>query len=353
MMQRTFPGRSAQRFIPAVVVVLALIAGSVFVATGQDQPQTYYACADADGDLKNLRVDAAPECGQKETLVSWESGEVPSWDDLAGIPAAFQDGTIDWTEVEGVPAGFADGVDDGLTSVSWNDVQDVPAGFADDTDNVDGGIAADLQCVECVRMGEIGEGSIVMRNMGPDSVGSTQVRDDILTADDLAENSVGTSELADGAVGTTNLGNGAVTTDKQTANVLSADGGTTHLVSGGAPVPLMMPGTTGFTPGGGTEDTHAVMLTVEIDLRCPECGAGNSATVNIFVEDQANVPIGDKVVVLNESNERASVTINRLLFMPGGTPTEFVIEGMSVATGGTDVIVDRANVIAVDLGDTP
>jgi hypothetical protein len=339
-------------YILTVVALLALTFGSVFVATGQSQPHTYYACATSSGQLTQIRVDAEPTCGPNQHVVSWASGGVPSWNELADVPADLQDGSVDWTEVDGVPSDLADGDDVGLTSVGWNDIQGVPAGFADAIDDIDGGTAADLNCLECVDANEIVDASITADDLATDSVGSDEVNDDSLTASDLAEGSVGSSELTDGGIGTNDLSDGAVTTSKQTANVLQATGSPSQLDNG---VTTTLIGPWPFTPGGAITDTHVVLVSIVIDLRCQLCDAngGNVATVDVTARDDTLALNLARTVEFVEPNQTETVTISQLLFLNGGAPTNVVIEATTTATGAAVVTFDDGNVVLADLGRTP
>lgn len=63
--------RSLRAIGAALALVLAFTAGSVFVASGQPEANTYYGCLSGTGGLTKVSVNEEPLCPGAYTLISW------------------------------------------------------------------------------------------------------------------------------------------------------------------------------------------------------------------------------------------------------------------------------------------
>lgn len=68
-MRHTLSARVYRALLPALIVVLVLLAGSVALVQGNG-PTTYYACEGPNGDISQVST-VEPACNGTHTLVSW------------------------------------------------------------------------------------------------------------------------------------------------------------------------------------------------------------------------------------------------------------------------------------------
>lgn len=67
------PQRWARVLGTALVLVLALTAGTMYVAVSQTTPTTYYGCRNAQGNVGLIKAGSPPTCPSGYSLVSWNS----------------------------------------------------------------------------------------------------------------------------------------------------------------------------------------------------------------------------------------------------------------------------------------
>ena len=135
--------------VVALLVVLALGAGTVYAAIPNGDGK-YYAClTKSTGALKVINYPKV-KCATGQQLLKWSqqgpagaqgaqgvqgpqgpagaSGS-SNWGDIANKPADLADGQVGWGEVANKPDALADGV------VGWGEVANVPPDFTDGVDN--------------------------------------------------------------------------------------------------------------------------------------------------------------------------------------------------------------------------
>src|SRR5688500_427098 len=80
-LSRIRPGLAA-----AIVIALVLAGGSVFSASGDPAPATYFGCLTPGGTLHRLVVspDDEPDCPADQTLISWNELGPPGPQGLQG-----------------------------------------------------------------------------------------------------------------------------------------------------------------------------------------------------------------------------------------------------------------------------
>lgn len=65
--------RSVRALGAALALVLAFTAGSVFVASGQQEANTYYGCLSGTGGLTKVTINEPPTCPGAYTMISWNA----------------------------------------------------------------------------------------------------------------------------------------------------------------------------------------------------------------------------------------------------------------------------------------
>ncbi len=360
----------------ALAAAIGLTAAPALLAHG-GQSTMIHACAKATGGNNYLRVvDAGEACGPTEVSLDWNIAYLAGagltldpatntfsvtgvpWSALSGVPADLADGDdvgSDWDGLTNVPAGFDDDIDDigddwanltnipadisdgddigddwpALTNVpigfqdgtddvgdAWDGLTGVPAGFVDDVDDVDGGTAADVVCAQagCV------------------------------DATDIGDDSVGSEELADGTVGSADLGDGAVTSGKVTANAQqAADPGGENFGAGTTlanAAPLAIP----------TGGNHLVSLDAMVAITCTCLTPSDTATVTLDLVESTVALTLPVTVELSQANPYAIVPITGLTSVTGGATHTFELRRVTTTTGDAGLTLDGAVVRAIDLG---
>lgn len=68
-----WPRRWARVLSTALALVIALTAGTMYVAVSQTSTTTYYGCRNAQGNVGLIKAGSAPNCPSGYSLVSWNS----------------------------------------------------------------------------------------------------------------------------------------------------------------------------------------------------------------------------------------------------------------------------------------
>lgn len=269
-----------------------------------------------------------------------ENGTLTSADLSEDLLGSFltSESDVDWSQLTSIPTDLADGDDDGATlvtdlanalsdpegtdatpgeagdPVSWYRIKGMPEGFADGEDDVDGGIASDLDCDGC------------------------------LSADDLGAGSVGQSELQ----------SGAVSTDKQGANAAASFTSSVTMTLDSAMLSeedsstqaILRPDGTGTAP-------HSVMLTGQFQAEC-DCPPGELITVEWQIV-KGDTPVGpaytDTLAVTRPSLVGSVSWLDQAAAEGSETTYKLRVRTSSMSLAGPAAVTVRDIMLhAVDLG---
>ena len=178
-------------------------------------------------------------------------------------------------------------------------------------------------------------------------MGTDEIQDRAITADDIADNAVGRGHLANDAVDTPEIMDRAVTTDKLQANVGWAfDGGVASLPSDAENLGLL--GATVMV----NSAAHRVVITGQAQLDCSCPPNGNPVALSWQIRRGDGVPVGHVYkAVLSMSHRLQVITVNHVDVVDAGTHTYSIAVKLTVPNGEhASLTYDGGVIIAFDAG---